>query len=251
MLEAVEAPMAIFFVAAIWPSNPSARVARVAILSACAALFITAAIYAGTTYFQVCYPEDTVASSLADYRSGTGFEGLYEYEPPNGDLSIVPTGIPDACLVTNPYIVLGKPDPNDPDINPAWTPDQNTCQASFAWAVGSQFLSAGRQSSSGENQINPEHRTLLGTMPHPGYLVLHLMRYPAWTAHVNGQLITDAPPRDDGLIAVPVPSGPINLTVDWTRSPGDLAGRWLSVLSIFLLFALSLCERRIAHSRLT
>jgi hypothetical protein len=237
MLEAVEAPMSIFFVAAIWPSNPSARVARSAILAACAALFIAATIYAGTTYFQVCYPEDTVASSLVDYRSGAGFEGLYEYEPPNGDLSIVPTGIPDACLVTNPYIVLGKPDSNDPSINPAWTPDQNTCQASFTWEDGAR--------------ANPEHRSILATMPQAGYLVLHLLRYPAWAARVNGQLVTDSPPRDDGLIAVPVPSGPINLTVDWTRSPGDLAGRWLSVLSIFLLFALSLCERRLARSRLT
>ena len=237
MLEAVEAPMAIFFVAAIWPSTRSARVARGAILAACAALFIAATIYAGTTYFQVCYPEDTVASSLIDYRSGAGFEGLYEYEPPNGDLSIVPTGIPDACLVTNAFIVLGKPDPNDPSVNPAWTPDQKTCEASFTWNNGSQ--------------LNPEHRALVATMPHAGYLVLHLMRYPAWSARLNGQLLTDVPPRDDGLIAVPVPSGPINLTIDWTRSPGDLAGRWLSVLSIFLLFALSLCERRLAHSRLT
>ena len=89
-------------------------------------------------------------------------------------------------------------------------------------------------------------------MPHAGYLVLDLMRYPAWSAHLNGQLITNLPPRDDGLIAVPVPSGPINLTIDWTRSShGDLAGRWLSVLSIFLLFALSLCERRLARRRLT
>jgi hypothetical protein len=237
MLEAVEAPMSIFFVAAIWPPNGNARLARNAILTACAALFIAATIYAGTTYFQVCYPEDTVASSLVDYRSGAGFEGLYEYEPPNGDLSIVPTGIPDACLVTNTYIVLGKPDPNDPDVNPAWTPAQGTCQASFNWAGGSQ--------------TNPEHRSVLATMPHAGYLVLHLMRYPAWSARVNGQLITDSPPRDDGLIAVHVPQGPINLTIDWTRSRGDLAGRTLSVLSIFLLFALSLCERRLARSRLT
>jgi hypothetical protein len=243
LLEAVEAPMAIFFVAAIWPSNRDAnsasrsRRSQVFILAACTALFIAATIYAGTTYFQVCYPEDTVASSLVDYRSGIGFEGLYEYEPPNGDLSIVPTGIPDACLVTDAYIVLGKPDPNDPDINPAWTPDQNTCQASFLWNNG--------------RQLNPEHRTLVATMPHAGYLVLHLMRYPAWSVHLNGQLLASLPDRDDGLVAVPVPSGPINLTVDWTRSPGDLAGRWLSVLSIFLLFALSRCERRLARSRLT
>ena len=251
-LEAVEAPMSIFFVAAIWPSNRSAglssdaqsashlrrvRLARSLILAACAALFIAATIYAGTTYFQVCYPEDTVASSLADYRSGAGFEGLYEYEPPNGDLSIVPTGIPDACLVTDPYIVLGKPDLDDPNVNPAWTPDQNTCQASFSWRNG--------------GQLNPEHRSLVATMPHAGYLVLHLMRYPAWSARLDGQPITNLPDRNEGLIAIPVPTGPINLTIDWTRSPGDLAGRWLSVLSIFLLFALSLCERRLAHSRLT
>jgi 6-pyruvoyl-tetrahydropterin synthase-like protein len=243
-LEAVEAPMAIFFVAAIWPLHPNARAARAAILSACAALFIAATIYAGTTYFQVCYPEDTVASSLVDYRNGTGFEGLYEYEPPNGDLSIVPTGIPDACLVTNPYIVLGKPDPNDPDVNPAWTPDQNTCQASFNWAGGPPTSPSG-------SQLNPEHRAIVATIPHAGYLVLHLMRYPAWAARLNGQLLANLPDRDDGLIAVPVPSGPINLTIDWTRSRGDLAGRWLTALSILLLFALSLCERRLARSRLT
>ena len=93
MLEAVEAPMAIFFVAAIWPSNPKAQLARRLILATCAALFIAVTIYAGTTFFQVCYPEDTVQSMLVDYRTGAGFEGLYEYEPPNGDLSIVPTGI--------------------------------------------------------------------------------------------------------------------------------------------------------------
>jgi hypothetical protein len=81
--------------------------------------------------------------------------------------------------------------------------------------------------------------------------VLHLMRYPEWSVHLNGQLLASLPDRDDGLVAVPVPQGPINLTIDWTRSPGDLAGRWLSVLSIFLLFALSRCERRLARSRLT
>jgi hypothetical protein len=253
--------MAIFFVAAIWPSSRRVphvpriwghgsdpeltsgrhahrfRLARVAILAACAALFIAATIYAGTTYFQVCYPEDTVASSLVDYRSGAGYEGLYEYEPPDSDLSIIPTGIPDACLVADPYIVLGKPDLDDPSVNPAWSPDQNTCQAVFTWAGGSQ--------------TNPEHRAIIATMPHAGPLVLHLLRYPAWAVRLNGQPLTDLPLRDDGLIAVPVPSGPIDLTIDWTTSSGDLAGRALSVLSIFLLFALTLCERRLARSRLT
>ena len=242
-LEAVEAPMSIFFVAAIWPSHPDAhdvrrlRRNRIVVLAAFAALFIAATIYAGKAFFQVCYPEDTVASMLVDYHSGAGFEGMYEYEPPDADISTVPTGIPDACLVTDPNIVLGKPDPDDPDANPAWAPDQGTCLAAFTWASGAQ--------------LNPEHRALLATMPRSGYLVLHLLRYPAWSIRLNGQPFTNLPSRNDGLIAIPVPQGPIDLTVDWTRSPGDVAGRWLTVLSALLLFALSLCELRLAHSRLT
>jgi hypothetical protein len=234
LLEAVEAPMAIFVVAAIWPAT---RRARIVVLSVCAAWFVASTFFAGTYFFQACYPEDTVASTLADYRDGAGFEGLYEYEPPNGDLSIIPTGIPDACLVTDPNIVLGKPDPTDPDMNPAWTPAQNTCPATFAWENGARN--------------NPEHRKIFATMPHAGYLVLHLLRFPAWAVRVNGGLDSTWPPRDDGLIVARVPSGPVLLTVDWTTSLGDLAGRYICVLSIFLLIALSRCERRLARSRLT
>ena len=256
-LEAVEAPMAIFFVAAIWPFDSEARDSRrtrrsrIIVLTACAALFVTATIYAGTRFFQVCYPEDTVASMLTDYRTGAGFEGMYEYEPPNGDISTVPTGFPDACLVSDPDIVFGKPDPDDPDANPAWNPDQNTCQAIFTWAAGPGSLPRGANISSGSSQLNPEHRTLLATIPRPGYLVLHLLRYPAWDLRLNGQLLTNLPLRNDGLIAVPVAQGPIDLTVDWTISPGDLAGRWLAAFSALLLIALSLCEHRLARSRLT
>jgi len=246
LLEAVEAPMAIFFVAAIWPSNRNALSGRILALAACAALFVASTVYAGTTFFQVCYPEDTVASTLIGYRAGAGFEGMYEYEPPNGDDSQISTGLPDACLVSDPSIVLGKPDPDDPDANPAWTPDQNTCQATFAEVGGSQ--------------TNPEHRSFVATIPHSGYLVLRLLRYPAWTLRLNGQLLTAAltadrlaalPQRGDGLIAVPVRSGPIHLTIDWTITRDVLAGRWLTALSILLLFALSLCELRLGRSRLT
>ena len=107
-LEAVEAPMSIFFVAAIWPSNRDSRnprrsrLARILALAACAVIFVAATVYAGTTFFQVCYPEDTVASMLVGYRAGSGFEGMYEYEPPNGDDSAIATGLPDACLVSDP-----------------------------------------------------------------------------------------------------------------------------------------------------
>ena len=233
-LEAVEAPMAIFVVTAIWPSG---RRARVAVLVLCAAVFLASTVYAAKYYFQACYPEDTVASVLFDYRAGAGFEGMYEYEPPGADDSSIATGLPDACLVNDPSVVLGKPDPDDPDANPVWSPDQGSCQATFALVHG--------------NKINPEHREIRAVTSHAGYLILRLVSYPAWRIRVNGQTQTALPRRDDGLIVVPVPQGPVDLNVDWTRSPDVLAGRWLSAISVLLLAALWWAERRRGPIRLT
>jgi len=232
-LEAVEAPMAIFFVTAIWPAR---RRARSMALAACAALFLGATAYAGTVFFQVCYPEDTVASTLIDDRDGTGFEGMYEYEPPGGDDSMIATGLPDACLVSDPSTVLGMPNTDDPDANPVWTPAQHSCQATFP--------------ASGGNQSNPEHRKIQAYAPKRGYLVLRLIRFPDWTIRINGQLVTSLPNREDGLIVVPVPQGQVDVTVDWTSKPDDLAGRWISAISVFLLTALLLCELRRTTIRL-
>ncbi len=253
-LEAVEAPMAIFFVAAIWPSSSSARRSRrsrILAIAACAVISVAATVYAGTTFFQVCYPEDTVASTLVNYRAGAGFEGMYEYEPPGADDSEIATGLPDACLVSDRWVVLGKPDPDDPDSNPVWTPDQGTCQATFTWAGGGHTRAGGGHTSTGDSQVNPEHRTLLATMPHSGILVLRLLNFPAWQVRVNGIRDNTWPHRGDGLMAVHVPKGPVLLTIDWATDLDSFAGRWITVLSIFLLFALSLCELRLRRSRLT
>jgi hypothetical protein len=233
-LEAVEAPMAIFFVTAIWPIRWRARVT---VLLLCSAVFLASTVYAGKVYFQVCYPEDTVASVLFDFRAGAGAVGMYEYEPPGGDDSSIAIGLPDACLVSDPALVLGKPDPDDPDANPIWSPDQGSCQAIFHFRGGLQ--------------TNPEHREIRATTAHAGYLILRLVSYPAWLIRVNGQLQTALPKRGDGLIVVPVPQGPIDLTVDWTRSPDVLAGRWVSVFSLLLLAALWWVERRRNPVRLT
>ncbi len=226
-LEAVEAPMAIFFVTAIWPSG---RRARATVLIVCAAVFVASTLYAAKDYFQVCYPEDTVASVVSDYQAGAGSVGMYEYEPPGGDDSSIATGLPDACLVSDPSLVLGKPDPDDPDANPIWSPDQGSCQATFAAVHGLQ--------------TNPEHREIHGATSHAGYLVLRLVSYPAWRIRLNGQLLTALPKRGDGLIVVPVPQGTVDLTVDWTTSPDVVAGRWVSALGALLLFALWWVELR-------
>ena len=233
-LEAVEAPMAIFLIAAIWPQS---RRGRTWVVAGCSAAFAAMTIFAGAYFFQVCDTEDAVVSMVVEYSAGNGFEGMSEYEPPGGDDSMIATGLPDACLVSDPTVILGKPDSDDPEANPAWSPDQKTCQATFTWLNG--------------NAANPEHRTIHAAVDRPGYLVLRLLRFKAWRIRVNGKLVTASPERDDGLIAVPVPEGPDDVTADWSTGPFVLAGRWVSVLSVLLLTCVWFLELRYRHARLT
>ncbi len=222
-MEAVEAPMAIFIAAAVWPSG---RRSRVLAGAGCAVAFLAATLFAAKSFFQVCYPEDTVASALADFRSGTGFEGMYEYEPPDSDRELIAMGLPDACLVGDPASVLGKED-DDGDL--VWNAAQGSCEATFS---GTPAL-----------QADPEHRWMRATVPKAGYLVLRLLSYPAWRVQVNGQTVANLPKREDGLIVVPVQPGPIDLTVDWTITPDVVLSRWITVASVLLLVLLYLFER--------
>ena len=221
----LEAPMAIFLVAAVGCTRLWRRVAVVEFF---AAVFLVIAVFTSHAFFQVCEDEDAVPGMLTAYGAGQGFIGTNEYEPIGADNALVATGLPLACLVSDPDVPLGAAVP-DPDSNPAWTPKQESCDATFA-AAG--------------NHPNPEHLRIAVDLPHSGFLILRLRSYPAWRVRVNGQLVTALPPRADGLLAVPVAQGPVVLTVDWTATIDVLVARWLSVLSVFLLTCLYLLERR-------
>jgi hypothetical protein len=240
-LEAVEAPMAIFFAAAVWPSaSRFARRWRWAAACGCAAAFAAALAYTNAAFFQVCYPEDTVASTLADYRGDAGFEGMYEYEPPDSDRELIPMGLPAACLVTDPKTVLGKTD-DDGDL--VWNADQGSCLATFRAAS--------------DLRSDPEHLRIDATTSQAGYLVLRLLDYPAWRVRVNGQALSSGGAsglykRDDGLMAVPVRQGPVDVEVDWTTTPDVTASRWMSAVCALLLAVVFVFERRrAAGSRLS
>lgn len=231
-MEAVEAPMGIFFAAAVWPRG---RGARRVVAALCAAGFLGATAYAATQFFQVCYPEDTVPATLADYRDGAGFEGMYEYEPPQADISQIAMGLPDACLVSDPATVLGKVDEETGNLT--WTTSQGTCIATFPIIDGR----AG----------NPEHLRLRADAPQSGFLVLRVLTYPAWTVRVNGKPSASLPRRDDGLVAVPVPRGPVNLHLDWRTTPDVVLSRWVSLLGVLALTAVWLLERKVRRSQVS
>ncbi|MGP8225465.1 MAG: hypothetical protein ACLQGT_04850, partial [Terracidiphilus sp.] len=241
-LEVLEAPMGLFVAAALWPGDAARRWRRIAMGCACAAVFVAITAYAAQDFYQVCDDEDAVTPMLNAYRAGQGFIGTYEYEPIGADNSEVATGLPQACLVSDPAIVLGK-ETDDPDAPPVWDPAQGSCEATFGAAASSR----------------PEHLRIVGTIEHAGYLVLRLRSYPAWLVRVNGRAVSSLshglasrlpsrpPARADGLMAVPVPQGEINLTVDWLATPDVILSRWLSGLSVLLLTGLYLIERALAH----
>ena len=84
---------------------------------------------------------------------------------------------------------------------------------------------------------------------HAGFLILRLRKYPTWRVTVNGRLATNLPRRADGLMAVPVPEGSVDMQVDWTNTDDVIAGRWLSVLSLLLLTGLGILERKLSRYR--
>ncbi len=189
-LEAVEAPMAIFFVAAIWPSTSARSVPSSS--PPAPPRFWQRRRYAGTYFFQVCYPEDTVASTLADYRAGAGFEGMYEYEPPGGETRASPPAFP---MPASSAIHLSFSASRTPTI-PAPTP------------FGAPTRALATPHSRPSTATRPIRSTAESAprSPEPGYLVLRLVSYPAWTiAPERPARSRSQPKRDDGLIVVPVP----------------------------------------------
>ncbi len=108
-----------------------------------------------------------------------------------------------------------------------------------------------------KGQLAPEHLRLTADTPHAGYLVLHLRNYAAWKVGVNGEIVAlgasplyaSLPRRDDGLMVVPVPQGPVRLDVDWTITGDVIMGRLLSLISLGCITVLCLIERKLAAAR--
>ncbi len=229
-LVVVEAPMAMFFASAMWAGR---RAWRVLACVACAAAFLAASAFAGASLFQGCDEDDAVSGTLRDFQAGVGFAGTDEYAPPGADNSLVSTSLPFACLVTDPAVTLGK---GDAGMTPDWSADQNSCDATYS------------ENAPGHD---PEHLRMQADTPHAGYLVLRLRTYPVWRVQINGQPVSAMPRREDGLMAVPVPRGRVELSADWTTTSDVLAGRTISLAALALITLVWLMERRRARGQLS
>jgi len=194
----------------------------------CALTFAATALFSASTFFRVGPPEDQLPSLIAAAQSGAGLVGTDEYAPPGADNSTVAMGLPDACLVDHFDDELGKA--QDPETNPRWSAVQGSCYATAAATV--------RQ---------PQTLRLNLTSARNGFLILRLRSYPAWRIQVNGRVVDKLPARGDGLMAVPVQRGPVDLSVHWIRTSDVLVGRGLSCMAAILLLGLGWLERRAAR----
>lgn len=230
-LAVLEAPMGIFFAAAVWTEN---RRWRTAVVSLCITLFAVETTWAARYWFQPCRNEDSVTAILNRFRTGAVLDDSDEFAPPDSDDDLLVLGLPDACLVSDPTIALGKP---AADGTLFWNAAQRSCEAKY--------------SAQTTPNSSAQHLLLRATIPHAGFLVLRLRTYPAWRVRVNGKTASDLPQRDDGLFAVPVPQGPVVLTVDWITTPDVIAARSLSLLAVLLIAGLCMLERKLTRPRLS
>ena len=235
-LVTLEAPMGVFVAAAVWPRAGARWWRRWLVASVACVVFAGMVVGANRWFFQGCVDEDSVPGMMATLHAGLGYRGVDEYVPPGADNSLVAESLPDACLSVDPQADLGAEQTPPADMAPdddlpprLWSPGQGSCIAVF-------------HAEPERARNHAEHFEVRGRAERAGFLILKLRSYPAWRVQVNGEPVKALSVRADGLLAVPVAAGPIDLTVDWKTTPDAVLGRAVSALSLLLLVGLVFLE---------
>ncbi|MGA7243975.1 MAG: hypothetical protein WBX19_12365 [Terracidiphilus sp.] len=217
-LGVTNAPLALFFAAAVWVNPLRGRVLLVAV---CALLFIMITGSTSGICFQNCH---NVIAAIPLAEPIEGIRGKPEYAPPGIRHPLVEADVLGNCVVSSLEDLSGQP---QHDSKPTLSGSAPPCTSNFVQMV---------------NQS--EHKIFMGNANRSGYLILHLRSYPAWRVTVNGRAADAAREGGYGLIAVPIAKGPALVVVDWTTTPDVWTGRGISVLTLVLLIALFVVERK-------
>lgn len=174
---------------------------------------------------QYCDEQDNVSAQLQLMHDGDGQEGTDEYTPRDVDNSAIAQDQPDVR-------VLREANAEEPDSsrqeNPEWT-------ANSAEEVSARIA---------VQRWQPEDRVVRIDSAVPGYALIRLLNYPAWSVHLNGQAVQDLSRRADGMMVIPVSPGQSKIDIHW-RTTGDVwTGRCLSGVGVLVLVFVSIAERR-------
>jgi hypothetical protein len=220
-LVVMNAPLAVFFAAAVWVNQPRGKIA---LCVACTVGFFVITGVTSGICFQNCHD---VENSIPLVEHTQGIRGKPEYSPAGIRHPLVEPGVAGNCEVTNVR-----------DLSPAPADDLQADRHDTAPACTGNF----------SQMVDlPEHKVFAGTAEHAGDLILHLRSYPAWRITVNGRSTGTTREQENGLISVSIPQGQVMVAVDWTTTPDVWIGRALSALALALLAVIVLAERKLSQ----
>lgn len=166
------------------------------------ALYVLLAVPLGLFLVQnTWWDPDEMATQQAAITSGTGYEGVDEYDPLGDDHLDLPKHAPLAAII------------------PVTTDEENT------------------QPPQAEIRIelwNPETKNISVESSAPAMVALRLLNYPAWQVTVNGRSVLPQRPDDVNQMLVPIEAGKSEVQVRFSRTPDRTAGIAISALSALL-----------------
>lgn len=217
----MQSPLAVFFAAAVWV-GPQRR--RIPVLVGCSVLFLAMGTAAWAFSFNDCQQFD---SRLKGWQEAGAAYGKPEYSPPAAQYRYVLPDVPANCVISNLGALRDISGDAGDGLQAVRPESESPCKGKFSEVLN-----------------KPERKGFIGEADQDGYLVLRLRSFPAWAATVNGHATSAVMEQGHGLLAVPVTRGPVIVLVEWTTTPDVVIGRWLSALSLVLLSALNLLERK-------
>jgi hypothetical protein len=194
---------------------------RRTILARVAAAVVVAGCVSGVAwayFWQPCDDEDNVRAQVETFRDG-GFQGTDEYTAAPADNDEIQQALP---LIR----ILKSADGDEGDSAAAANPE---------WQAGG----ADMQPSEIHIQRWDTERMSATVHSGAGFAVLRLMAYPAWRVTVNGARVEARPPRDDGLMTIPIAAGISEIEVRYAATRDVWAGRILSLLAAVLWIGLA------------
>ena len=176
-----------------------------------------------SAFRQPCEALDVPSVRAQLFASHHGVEPTDEYTPTNADNDVLRWDDPGYWLSTTAVAFAPGTVPN-----PAATILNYDVPPPVAQTVSG---------------VAPRHLQL--NLSQPEILVLNLRDFPAWQVFRNGALVTQHLQRDDGLLAIALPSGASVIDVRWHRTWDQILGDVLSLLALFVLGALLMRSRTI------
>jgi len=171
------------------------------------ALYLLLAVPFGVFLAQnTWWDPDEMPTQQAAITSGTGYEGVDEYDPLGDDHLDLPKHAPLAAILYD---------------------DEDENQQSSGSGIQVQFW-------------EPERKQISVQSAAPAHIAFRLLNYPAWQVTVNGHIVEPQHPDDVNQLLVPVPAGQSEVQVRFTRTPDRTIGIAVSVISLLIALILFL-----------